>query len=285
MAAFDDIEYEGIGEGRVIAVGSERCFRDYSPGDSIISLIDDGRATYSRPIPPFPESTEHQPQSQQAIHQPQVLEPCIDTTSTGLPDHVSALNQRSLAVMNCRLLSSGDDLTPLRRYQSEPQTHEQLALRIGPDGPRNFSTLTPIATGHAANRKDMLEASLRQYAAAWQSCTPEGVPGDTPNELTFSSLSSLRRAPVADAQSPSSSGLGEMLNLPDSPEWESKDHEDQANHMRMVAMLKRRAKSESNPRQAKVPKVRKRDHLHVKKDQPSSSEKGSQGDQGISGEL
>lgn len=43
MAEFDDIEYEGIGEDRHIVVGSERCFRDYSPGDTIISLSDNGQ--------------------------------------------------------------------------------------------------------------------------------------------------------------------------------------------------------------------------------------------------
>ena len=40
----DDIDYEGIGEDRSIRVGSDRCFRDYSPGDTVLSLSDDGRA-------------------------------------------------------------------------------------------------------------------------------------------------------------------------------------------------------------------------------------------------
>ena len=40
-----DIEYEGIADGRSIRVGSERCFRDYSPSETILSLSDDGRAT------------------------------------------------------------------------------------------------------------------------------------------------------------------------------------------------------------------------------------------------
>ena len=40
----DEIDYVGIGEDRSIRVGSDRCFRDYSPGDTILSLSDDGRA-------------------------------------------------------------------------------------------------------------------------------------------------------------------------------------------------------------------------------------------------
>ena len=40
----DEIEYEGIAEDRSIRVGSDRDFRDHSPGDTILSLSDDGRA-------------------------------------------------------------------------------------------------------------------------------------------------------------------------------------------------------------------------------------------------
>lgn len=44
VAEFDDIEYEGIGGDSHIDVRSERCFRDHSPGDTVISLSDDGQA-------------------------------------------------------------------------------------------------------------------------------------------------------------------------------------------------------------------------------------------------
>lgn len=40
----DGIEYEGIADDRSIQAGSDRCFRDYSPGDTVLSLSDDGRA-------------------------------------------------------------------------------------------------------------------------------------------------------------------------------------------------------------------------------------------------
>lgn len=40
----DGIEYEGMAEDRTIRIGSDRCFRDYSPGDTVLSLSDDGRA-------------------------------------------------------------------------------------------------------------------------------------------------------------------------------------------------------------------------------------------------
>ncbi len=39
-----EIEYEGIADDRSIRVGSQRCFRDYSPSETDLSLSDDGRA-------------------------------------------------------------------------------------------------------------------------------------------------------------------------------------------------------------------------------------------------
>lgn len=43
MAEIDDgLDYEGIAEDRSIRVGSDRCFRDYSPGDTVLSFSDDG---------------------------------------------------------------------------------------------------------------------------------------------------------------------------------------------------------------------------------------------------
>ncbi|KAI1081843.1 hypothetical protein F5B20DRAFT_533303 [Whalleya microplaca] len=276
MAEFDDIEYEGIGEGRLIAMGSERCFRDHSPGDTVISLGNDERAiSYTRSIPSFQQSTDHRLQSEHPTQQSQTHEPYIDISFAGIPDTATSLDQHALAVMNSTFLASGDAMSPFQRYLSEPETHEQLAIGIGLDVPGNLSTPNPYVRIHTANRQDILAASLHQYITDWQPATPDGRQEELRDEPLFSSKSSPGLAPSEDPHNSSSSELGEMLNILGSPEWESKTPEDQVDHVRKVSMLKRRVKSQINPRQAKAPRLRKRDHTHTRKTQQPSSETGS----------
>ncbi|KAI0377507.1 hypothetical protein F5Y04DRAFT_175606 [Hypomontagnella monticulosa] len=254
MAEFDDIEYEGIGEGRHIVIGSERCFRDYSPGDTIISLSGNGQNLYSCPVPSFEETSHQQPQLQA------LFEDAIEA-DTDLP---CSLSRDALAAMQKDIPYSGAEPLPLTRYRHDLQAYEQLALGIGPDdyepdpGPRT-PPLCPV------NVNGITRQGQPSIGSAVSSLYLSPSPKPSPS---FNKLSS------AAPESPSSAGqLHELLNVIGTPEWDDNmSPEEQVEHFRRVTRLRRRVRSETKPRALKSSKVRKRDrrHAHDRKDRPSS---------------
>ncbi|KAI1803616.1 hypothetical protein F4811DRAFT_553695 [Daldinia bambusicola] len=144
VAGGDDIEYEGIGGESHISVRSERCFRDHSPGATIISLGDDGQALYTCPIPSFRALAQSNPKpdsSSQLVQSDSHSKRVAEANNTG-----------PLSVLNCDTLiaiekhvqpGSGVGLSPLTRYRRDVQGHERLALGIkAEDIQSNFGSQT-----------------------------------------------------------------------------------------------------------------------------------------------
>ncbi|KAI1138142.1 hypothetical protein F5Y05DRAFT_52418 [Hypoxylon sp. FL0543] len=253
MAEFDDVEYEGIGGDRSIIVASDRCFRDFSPGDTVVSFSDDGRALYSVPIPSFPESVQTHSGLESCL--PQSMSQTCYGGATGVetPSASTSLNREALVAIQQRPpLSSRDELSPLTRYRLDAQRHEQLALGIKSDGfrlppcPRS-PTPRPRENGH-------------------------GQPS-TISSLHLSSSPNPTRS-TGPGTSSAAEELREVLGVIESPSWEDgMSPEEQAEHLRRATRLERRLRSETNPREARLPKIRKRNHqyLHDGKDQHPSS--------------
>ncbi|KAI1464188.1 uncharacterized protein F4812DRAFT_215045 [Daldinia caldariorum] len=141
----DDIEYEGIWGESHIAVRSERCFRDHSPGDTVISLGDDGQVHYTYPVLSFRalshsdlrlDSSSRLAQSDN--HHDSVAE--TDNTSV-----VSALTCDTLIAIGKHVQpGSGIGLSPLTRYRRDVQGHERLALGMkAEDIQSNFGSQSP----------------------------------------------------------------------------------------------------------------------------------------------
>ncbi|KAI1496856.1 hypothetical protein F5X99DRAFT_398856 [Biscogniauxia marginata] len=230
MAEFDDIEYEGIGADRSIgSVGSERCFRDRSPCDTVISLSDDGKGLYSYPIPLFHEPSEQQQQEQ---HEP----PVFGRDSATLNYHALA------AAVESRPSSSGSSTSPLGRYRRDMQAHEQLVVGETPHYQRKRSLVT-----------DDEEAGCSSRSKSWRSTTPEGLP-PAPHGKSVPRMSS----PAAE--------LSEMIELKDSPDWNDLSVEEQVRHVRKMGVLKQRVQAQDNRRKPSAVRVRKRSRLTTKKD-------------------
>ncbi|KAI0137633.1 hypothetical protein F4776DRAFT_102578 [Hypoxylon sp. NC0597] len=243
MAEFDDIEYEGIGGDRHISVGSDRCFRDYSPGNTVISLSDDGQALYSCRIPSFPDPLQSHSGLGSSTSQPQSRRCFRSATGGDLSSATSPLNRGALTVIQQRPPSCFEaEPSPLTRYRRDEQTHEKVALGIKsgdfklppcPESP----TPRPRENGHG---RPSTISSL--HLSSCPNPTPSTGPG------TSSAAEQLR----------------EVLDVIESPEWEDgMSPEEQAEHLRRATKLKRRVRSETNPREARPPKVRKRDRLHL----------------------
>ncbi|KAI2626109.1 hypothetical protein GGS26DRAFT_191581 [Hypomontagnella submonticulosa] len=146
MAEFDDIEYEGIGEDRHIVVGSERCFRDYSPGNTVISLSDDGQHLYLCPVPSFEEAL----QDDSKPHQESQSQVSYESTIEAGTDFPCALNRDALVALQQNAPYLGGEPLPLTRYQHDIQAYEQLALGIRadeyePNPDPETSSLRPVA--------------------------------------------------------------------------------------------------------------------------------------------
>ncbi|OTA68465.1 hypothetical protein K449DRAFT_461316 [Hypoxylon sp. EC38] len=253
MAEFDDIEYEGIGGDRHIIVGSDRCFRDYSPGNTIISLSDDGQALYSCPIPSFLDPLQGRSGIESSSSQSQPRGCFGDVTGAELFRVTPPPNHGTLAVIQQRSPSCLDgELSPLTRYRRDAQTHEQLALGMKPEGFK----MPPCPASPQPHPRENGHGQPSTISSLHLSSCPNSTPSTGPG--TSSASEQLR----------------EVLDVIESPEWEDgMSPEEQAEHLRRATRLKRRVRSETNPREARPPKVRKRDrqHLHNGKDKRSSS--------------
>ncbi|KAI1374190.1 hypothetical protein F4677DRAFT_172827 [Hypoxylon crocopeplum] len=250
MAEFDDIEYEGIGEDRHILVGSERCFRDYSPGETIISLSDNGQAIYSSPVPTFMDPPGNPPT------QPYFQERYGDAVDPESPTIPFALSRNGLRVAQRYTTSPGNGLSPLTRYCREAQAHEQLALGIVSDD----------------CRQDQSPATSPQYPKSTKEDEKEGMsPPVSSLRLNISPKGSIDRNRPSGHEALSGTELREILDKIESAGWEDDTSpEEQMEYLRRATMLKRRVQSETNPRESRPPKVRKR-QPHASKGQQSSS--------------
>ncbi|KAI1453101.1 hypothetical protein F4805DRAFT_388030 [Annulohypoxylon moriforme] len=245
MAEFDDIEYEGIGEDRHIAVGSDRCFRDYSPGDIIISLSDEGQALYSYAIPPFPDPSQTLPGPNEGLQQPQSEIYYRNILESDISGTLPPLRHESLvAIQQNAPLGLADGLSPLTRYRRDPQAHEQRALGIKP----NNASLHPNSESeHPTPTKPNGKPQSSEISSLHLSSSPNPTP------------STGRGSSSAAAQ------LQELLDVIESPGWEDgMSPEEQAEHLRRATRLKRRVRSETNPRESRLPKVRKRDRVGLR---------------------
>ncbi|XDG08834.1 hypothetical protein ABKA04_008449 [Annulohypoxylon sp. FPYF3050] len=209
MAEFDDIEYEGIGEDRHIAVGSDRCFRDYSPGDTVISLVNDGQALYSYDIPSFPDSTRNISSSSQ----PQYGRSDEDISENNVSNILPLLSHSALIAIQQNIpTSSGTEVSPLTRYRRDPQAHEQRALGIKPNDSTvylNFEDPQPLLP--ETNGKFQSSEISSLHLSASPNRTPSTGPGS----------------------SSAAEQLQELLDVIQSPGWEdSMSPEEQAEHLR-----------------------------------------------------
>ncbi|KAI1103647.1 hypothetical protein F4804DRAFT_309477 [Jackrogersella minutella] len=253
MAEFDDIEYKGIGDKHIV-VKSDRCFRDYSPGDTIISLSDGGQASYSCPIPSFLNLTQGHPGSESNLQHSQSQGWHRSPAETGISSIAHPLSHDALTIMQqLEPPYLEDEVLSLTRYRHDAQAHENFAMlgikcdNFGlPPSLESRPSLPTIADGKIADSRLSEISSLHLSS----SLNPTG-PG------TSSVAEQLR----------------ELLDVIESPEWEdSMSPEQQAEHLRRATRLKRRVRSETNPRESRPPKVRKRDRrgTHDGKDRCSS---------------
>ncbi|KAI0895463.1 hypothetical protein F4806DRAFT_82714 [Annulohypoxylon nitens] len=214
MAEFDDIEYEGIGEDRNIAVGSDRCFRDYSPGDTVISLGDDGQALYS--------DGGHISENNISSILPLLSHGALIAIQQSIPPGL------------------GTELSPLTRYRRDPQAHEQRALGIKPNESTFYFDLE--------DPQPLLETNGKSQSSEISSLHLSASPNPTQS--------------TGPGSSSAAEQLQELLNVIQSPGWEdSMSPEEQAEHLRRATRLKRRVRSETNPRESRLPKVRKRSRV------------------------
>ncbi|RYP07838.1 hypothetical protein DL765_008991 [Monosporascus sp. GIB2] len=194
---FDDIEYEGIADDRSIRVGSDRCFRDYSPSGTVLSLSDDGKAIYTRAVPSF-ENPPHCPSGENrhrgtasGTSKPASdvsSDTAVDPDADGVP-----LSHGSLLTMGSRPSSSGSSgssRTPLGRFRRDEQAYERLALQLSSSsdpnasassfpasGPRIISTSEFCRIGAAYSA---IEAPLPPLLPELPQPPPQQQPGDGP---------------------------------------------------------------------------------------------------------
>lgn len=209
MAEFDDIEYEGIGEDRHIAVGSDRCFRDYSPGDTVISLGGDGQALYSCDIPSFPDSTRDISSNSRT----QYRRVDGDNSETNISSILPLLSDSALISIQQNIPpSSRTEVSPLTRYRRDPQAHEQRALGIKPNDSTfylNFEDPQPPLPETNGKFQSLEISSL--HLSASPNPTPSTGPGS----------------------SSAAEQLQELLDVIQSPGWEDRmSPEEQAEHLR-----------------------------------------------------
>ncbi|CAJ2500400.1 Uu.00g032530.m01.CDS01 [Anthostomella pinea] len=254
MAEFDDIEYEGIGKDRHVAVGSDRCFRDRSPGDTVVSLGDDGRALYLRAIPSYRESAEQQQRKAASLSSPsQSWGPFRDAESFA---STATLSTGALAAMGSRPASAGSASSPIWRFRRDVQAHEQLAV------------------GATPHHVPALDSERKSKSHDRQPATPGGLP--TSKDEASVSLPSASSSRCLSVDSSGCNGtpaaeLSDIHGLINPSAWQAALGDEQREHMRKVTALKRRIQPEDNPRKLKSVRLRKRDRTQVKNDQGPSS--------------
>ncbi|KAI6081086.1 hypothetical protein F4821DRAFT_250064 [Hypoxylon rubiginosum] len=231
MAGIDDIELEGVGGAGNISVRSDRCFRDYSPSDTIVSLSssDDGQAFFSRPVPAF----IHRSQSPSTPSLPVKND---DGASNGRPSTIPYHNvlKTEQAAPPCL----ADLSHPLAKFRYETQSHEQLALGISP---AEFGDLAVL-----------VNSPLLPTNHTWQSSgasSSQLLSSDHPPAVQLTSMNDI--SPATE--------LRDLLHVIEAPGW--KDDvplEEQVQFLLRATKLKRRVRSETYPRESRMPKVRRR---------------------------
>ncbi|RYP46479.1 hypothetical protein DL768_007312 [Monosporascus sp. mg162] len=198
---FDDIEYEGIADDRSIRVGSDRCFRDYSPSDTVLSLSDDGRAIYTGAVPSFqkppqgPSGENRHPETASGASKPASdvsSDTAADPDAGGVP-----LSYGSLLAMGSRPSSSGSSgssRTPLGRFRRDEHAYERLALQLSSSDPKvlvsSSSTSGPriITTSefrHIRDADSAIDAPLPPLLPESPQLRPQQQPGDGPPPLSL----------------------------------------------------------------------------------------------------
>ncbi|RYP55717.1 hypothetical protein DL771_012458 [Monosporascus sp. 5C6A] len=202
---FDDIEYEGIADGRSVRVGSDRCFRDYSPGDTVLSLSDDGRPIYTGAVPSF-ENPPHDPSGGNR-HPETALgasKPASDVSSDTAADPDTdgvPLSHGSLLAMGSRRSSSGSNgsrgssHTPLGRFRRDEQVYERLALQLSFSSDSKASASSSSTSGpriismtefrHIRDAASAIEAPLQPLLPELPPPPPQQQPGDGPPPLSL----------------------------------------------------------------------------------------------------
>ncbi|KAI0599804.1 hypothetical protein F4775DRAFT_548357 [Biscogniauxia sp. FL1348] len=242
MAEFDDIEYEGIGADRSVkSVGSERCFRDRSPCDTVISLSDDGKGLYSHPIPLFRESPE-QHQNQQAHDQPTLL--AFNNGQAAVYEY-SAITTEA---MESRPTSSGSSSTPLGRYRRDVQAHEQL-----------------VVLGETPHQRHL--NPKKRPAEVDEGGPRSSSSGHHPKRRQSSILEDLMaRDPPSKRDSAAATELAELEKVKDSPAWDDMTVEEQVQLVFKIDRLTKCVKAQDSRRKNKAPRLRTRNPLPVKND-------------------
>ncbi|KAI5917171.1 hypothetical protein F4810DRAFT_69679 [Camillea tinctor] len=231
MAEFDDIEYEGIGADRSVgSVGSERCFRDRSPCDTIITLSDDGKGLYTHPIPIFHEPPE-QCQHHQETDQPIPIAFGSEQNTILKYDDITA------KAIESRPSSSGSSSTPLGRYKRDVQTHEQLVLGQTP---------------HQRHTIPQKRAAEVEEEPSSPRCPKRGQ---------SSILESLRTQDPQTRRASAAAELAELIKVRDSPAWDEMSVNEQVKLTINMYM-----KAQEIRRSNRAPRVRTKSRLPVKKD-------------------
>ncbi|KAI0843877.1 hypothetical protein F5Y00DRAFT_250069 [Daldinia vernicosa] len=221
VAEFDDIEYEGIGGDSHIDVRSERCFRDHSPGDTVISLSDDGQALYTYPIPSFHALSQSHPRPDLSSQQTQSHRNYNGVTETESPGGPRILCYDTLiSIQQHEQPGSVRGLSPLTRYRRDTQGHERLALGMkAEDLGSHLDLESPPPCSKKANgvlkcSKPSIISSLHLSPASHQ--TPSSSPIPSMDPETSSAAEQLR----------------ELLNVIETPGWdEDVSPEEQAEYL------------------------------------------------------
>ncbi|KAK6948975.1 hypothetical protein Daesc_009047 [Daldinia eschscholtzii] len=237
VAEFDDIEYEGIGGESHIDVRSERCFRDHSPCDTVISLGDDGQV--------LPDSSS------------QLVQPDGDPGSTTETENSSVLSALScdtlIAIQKYAQPGSGRGLSPLTRYCRDVQEHERLALGMK-------------AEDMQSNLESQSLPSRPQKANGVVKSGQTSAVSSLHLSLAQRQTSSTDQGPSANSEMSSpAEQLRSLLEIIGTPGWNDEvSPEEQAEYLRRATKLKRRVQSEMSPREVRPPKVRKRNRQSSK---------------------
>ncbi|RYP71612.1 hypothetical protein DL769_004652 [Monosporascus sp. CRB-8-3] len=226
-ARFNDIEYEGIADDRSIRVGSDRCFRDHSPSDTVLSLSDDGRAIYTGAIPSFgnsphgPSGENRHPETASRTSKP-ASDVSSDTAADSDADGVP-LSHGSLLAMGSRPSSSGSSRTPLGRFRRDEQAYERLALQLSSSSDPKVSASSSISGPRIITTSEFRR--IRDADSATEAPLPllppelpqrpsQQQPGDDPPPL---SLAAQGKQPAMAQSGNGASGGASMSKSPLAP--------------------------------------------------------------------
>ncbi|GAW25657.1 hypothetical protein SAMD00023353_1002120 [Rosellinia necatrix] len=193
--------------------------RDSSPGASTIDLSD-GSQTLA-PRQPLQAAADFYKSIAEGIVNPQL----VTETAEILP--ASLVREAQFSASPTEQYSQ-QDLTPLERYCLHTQTHEQLALGGIPHDP--------------------------SFTASNNDGSPGATAGPLAELVPHVSTSSW------SIRSSASGGDLDMKSMPDinSPEWLAMPEDLQKQHLRKLAKLRRRLKTEGSPRTKGSIRLRKR---------------------------